>query len=325
MKLRLGYIALAFLLAFSALGAGGQRVHLFPRLHPGQVLYYLIRFRADKNVKAESKVVVPMVPDAAQLDAHGLLRVEILELRPTASSVAVHVRSQFVTLDSGAWIRNHREKKPHWDKELVPADGNYVEFTIASDGSVTDLNGLESLFPEQQQAWLQWAARFALAWTLPAEGVRLSERWRSDEPERSPAPITGLRWTRESTYVKDEPCQPSQLTLEADVVPSSGPPDTCGVLLSTATLKQTSSAKDATPEEYKLRDLHTAGSAKGTGETVTYISRTTGLVVRATEETTQSMEVVVAKSDGSNRVQYLVDAKSHSEVLLITDTPLNQP
>ena len=47
--------------------------------------------------------------------------------------------------------------------------------------------------------------------------------------------------------------------------------------------------------------------------------------MRATEEASQSMDVTVAKSDGSNRVHYNVDAKSHSEVLLVIDTPLTHP
>jgi hypothetical protein len=64
------------------------------------------------------------------------------------------------------------------------------------------------------------------------------------------------------------------------------------------------------------------GTARGTNQVIAYISLKTGLVVRATEEASQSMDVVVAKKDGSNRVRYNVDAKSNSEVLLVADTPL---
>ncbi len=71
--------------------------------------------------------------------------------------------------------------------------------------------------------------------------------------------------------------------------------------------------------------MKTTGTAKGKNENITYISLTTGLVVRATEEANQFMDVVVAKADGSNRVHYNVDAKSHSEILLISETPLNRP
>jgi len=325
MKYNLSRIATAFLLVALVLGASTQRLHLLPKLQPGQIVYYLIRFQADKNVKAESKVAAPMTPDAAQLDAHGLLRLEILDLRPSGTKTLVHARSRFVTLDSGAWVKDHRDKKPNWKKEIVDPSSKSVEFTISSDGSVLDLEGLDLLVPEQQQAWLQWVARFALAWSLPPDGVKVTEKWKSDEPERAPAPISGLHWMRDSAYVKDEPCRPSQITIEADVVPATGSPDTCAVLLTTSILKQNSSSKDATPEDYKLKELHTAGAAKGTGEIIAYISQASGLVVRATEETTQSMDVIVAMSDGSNRVQYHIDAKSHTEVLLITDTPLNRP
>jgi len=43
--------------------------------------------------------------------------------------------------------------------------------------------------------------------------------------------------------------------------------------------------------------------------------------VRATEDATQQMDVVVAKADGSNAVRYNVDAKSQLEVLLLTQAP----
>jgi hypothetical protein len=95
--------------------------------------------------------------------------------------------------------------------------------------------------------------------------------------------------------------------------------------LTTATLKQKSSPKDATPEDFKLHELKTMGTAKGTNEIITYISLTTGLVVRATEEAAQQMDVVVAKADGSNRVHYNVNATSRSEVRLVTETLLTQP
>ncbi len=266
-----------------------------------------------------------MAPNAAQIDAHGLLRVEILEVQQAGSKTAIHARGRFLTLDSGVWLKKPGDKQPNRDKQRVDPSGKSIEFTISSDGSVNEVKGLESLFPEQQQAWQQWVARFALAWTLPADGMKFGEKWKSEQAEQAGAPIAGLHWARESMYVRDEPCQASQLSILGDVSASSGPPDTCAVLLATATLKQKSSSKDATPEDFKLHELRTMGTAKGAGEIITYISLKSGLVVRATEETSQFMDVVVAKADGSNRVHYNVDAKSHSEVLLVTETPLNQP
>jgi hypothetical protein len=325
MRHKLQCIAGLLFLAAATLGAANKRVHLLPKLRSGQTFAYLIRFQSDKTVKAESKVVAPMAPNAAQLDAHGLLRVEILEVHETGSKAAIHARAQFLTLDSGAWLKVPGEKKPVRDELRVDPTNKSIEFTISPDGSVNNVNGLDSLLPEQQQAWQQWVARFALAWTFPAGGMKSGEKWKSEQAEQAGAPIARLLWARESTYVRDEPCQSSQLSLTGDVSPSAGPPDTCAVLLTTATLKQKSSPKDATPEEFQLHELRTTGTAKGTNEIITYISLKSGLVVRATEETSQFMDVVVAKADGSNHVHYNVDAKSHSEVILVTETPPSQP
>lgn len=324
MKQKSQRTAVFFLLAAASLCAADKHVHLLPNLRPGQTVTYLIRFQSDKSVKTESKVVASTVPNAAQLDAHGLLRIEILDVQQIAGKSAIHARGQFLTLDSGVWIKSPRDKKPNWDKQRVDPTGKMIEFTISPDGSVAGVKGLDSLFREQQQAWQQWVARFALAWTLPPEGIKSGEKWKSEELEPSGAPIAGLNWASDSIYVRDEPCQASQLSLTGDVSPSSNPPDTCAVILTNAKLKQNSSSKDATPEDYKLHELHTMGTAKGANEIITYISLKTGLVVRATEDATQFMDVVVAQSDGSNGVRYYVDARSHAEVLLVTETPLNQ-
>ena len=325
MRHQLQRIAGLFLLAVATLCAGDRRINLLPRLQLSQTITYLIRFQSDKTVKTESKVVAPMAPNAAQIDAHGLLRVEILDVQRQGSKAAIHARGRFLALDSGVWLKRPGDKKPDWDKQRVDPHGESIDFTISPDGSVNEVKGLDTLFPEQQQAWQQWVARFALAWTLPADGMKFGEKWKSEQAEQVGAPIAGLHWARESSYVRDEPCQASQLSIMGDVSASSGPPDTCAVLLTTATLKQKSSSKDATPEDFKLHELRTMGTAKGAGEIITYISLRSGLVVRATEETSQFMDVVVAKADASNRVRYNVDAKSHSEVLLVTETPLNQP
>ena len=107
--------------------------------------------------------------------------------------------------------------------------------------------------------------------------------------------------------MKDEPCG------------SALPNEICAVILTKAILKQKSSPKNATPEDFMLHQLRTIGTARGTNETIIYISLKTGLVVRATEEAAQLLDATIAKSDGSNQVRYNIDAKSHAEILLLSD------
>jgi len=324
-KLHLAAVFLLFGGAIAVLASTDQRVNLLPKLQPGQIVTYLVRFESVKKVKTESNVAAPFAPDAAQLDAHGLLRVEILDVQTVNAKPVVHAKAQFLTLDSGVWLNKPGEKKPNWDKQLVDPANKLIQFTISPDGFFEQVSGLDALSLEQQQAWQEWAARFAAAWTLPAQGARTGDKWKSEQSEQAASPIADLAWARDSSYVRNEPCRPSVMSLTGEFSLATGPSDGCAVLLTSAKLVQKSSPKDATPEGFKLRDLKTMGTAKGSNEIITYISLTTGLVVRATEEASQQMDVVVAKSDGSNGVHYKVDASSRSEVLLITETPFTSP
>jgi hypothetical protein len=318
-------LAAGIVLLSVATAAADQRVNLLPKLQVGQTVTYLIRLKGDKKIKAESRVASPMVPNAVQIDAHGLLRIEILDVQMASGKPVIHAKGRFLTLDTGVWLKRPGDKKPDWDKQRVDPAGKSIEFTISPDGSIEKIIGLDSLFPEQQQAWQEWAGRFAVTWTLSAPELKIGDKWKSEQSEPAASPIAALTWARDSMYVRNEPCRASQLSLTGEFSPASGPADTCAVLLTTAKLQQKSSPKDATPEDFKLHELKTMGTAKGTNEIITYISLTTGLVLRATEEAHQQMDVVVAKADGSNRVHYNVDATSRSEVLLVTETPLIHP
>jgi hypothetical protein len=314
-----------FLLAALGASSRDQRASLLPKLQPGQTLTYLIRFRSDKKVKTESRVALALAPNAVQLDAHGLLGVEILDVQTSGGKPVVHAKARFLTLDSGVGMKKPGDKKPNWDKQLVDPAGKIVDFTISSNGSFEKVSGLDTLFPEQQEAWREWAARFALAWTLPAQGSKIGDKWKSEQSEQAASPVAALVWALDSSYVRNEPCRASQLSLSGEFSPASGPSDTCAVLLANAKLAQKSSPKDATPEDFKLHELKTMGTAKGNNQIITYISLSTGLVMRASEEAKQQMDVVVAKSDGSNGVHYNIDATSSLEVLLVTETPLTSP
>ena len=151
-------------------------------------------------------------------------------------------------------------------------------------------------------------AQFAFGWTLTSSGVRAGEKWKSVEVEQTPTPIANLVWERETTYVQDDQCP-----ILRD--------EQCAVFLTTATLKQKSNPENTTPEDYQLHQLKTSGTATGNNQTVLYISRKTGLVLRASEDAQQTMDVTIAKVDGSNQVQYLVEVSSRLETVLVPPGP----
>jgi hypothetical protein len=302
-----------------------KRVNLFPRLQAGQTLAYQISYHSDKHVRTESSVIVATPDDSAKVDVSALLRLEVLGVQAKGERAVIHARTRFEVLNSDSHFKVPQVEPPPAQLQKQDANGKVIEFTILPDGRLDQLTGLDALFPEQLQAWQEWASRFLLAAAFHTKGVRVAQKWNSEEAEKSPSPIAGLRWRRESTYVHDEPCGAVQLTVQGSVAPSDADLETCAVILTTAGLVQDSKGKNATPEDFKLHELQTAGTAHGSNRIITYISLKTGLLIRASEEATQEMNVTVAKADGSNRVHYDVKAKSRSEVVMVSETPLQNP
>ena len=293
---------LAFLLTIAFVGVkpclpeaprSDNRVVPVPHLRIGDRMRYESRARLERHVKSESRVVTLLGPREVKRDLSTGFTVTIKNLqgagdRPTVAAVA--------------------ELDPPADSSgAAPPARQTVNFTIEENGQLGRAEGLDALAPEQRLAWQFWIARFAYSWTLPVNGIKPGEKWKSEEPEDTPSPIAHLVWERETTYVRDDPCP-------------IFPAEACAVLLTDAKLKQKSSPEDTTPEDYQRRELKTFGTAKGTSETIAYISLSTGLIQRATEDSQQYMEVTVAKADASNQVHYEITVSSQFETVFVPQT-----
>lgn len=303
-----------------------DRVVLFPKLAVGQTIRYQIGYSAKSNANTESTVAAPMSPAGGQTNENLLLLAEVEDLRVDAGKQVARLRTRI--LEPEAVVPNDSPADSTALPNAVQNPGEAakagkpektVEFVLHADGQVTDIEGLDTLSSEEQAAWQEWVARFGGGASFPEKGIKPGEKWKAEEPI-SNALLAGLSWEKESEYVNDAPCGAMQVTLQGDLASGDQAQEKCAVILTTAILKQKSSQKDATPEDYKLHDLRTMGIAKGKNETITYISLKTGLVVRATEDANQSMNVIVAKTDGSNRVHYMIDAESHAQVTLLAET-----
>lgn len=290
----LWFLMAASVLLVTAAGGSVERLHLFPQLRPGQTLRYDSHARLVRRVKTQSNVATMMQPGDLRRDLSTGLRLSIQEMQ---------------LVDKRPMVAAETELAP---EQQAPADSAAkplkVNFTIGRDGGLTRADGLDDLDPEQRLTWQFWISQFAFAWTLPPAGVRLGEKWKSVEEEKTPTPISKLEWERETTYVENDACP---------VLPA----EQCAVFLTDATLKQKSNPKDATPEDYALNQLKTSGTARGKNETVLYLSLKTGLLMRATEDVQQSLDVTIAKADESNGVHYQIDVTSHFETLLVPTPP----
>lgn len=270
-----------------------RRVALLPRLQTGETLHYQIHGRVQRDVTTESRVTSMAKPADLKEDISLELQITIKEMR----------------MENGRpVIVAHGEIQPPNDaaRKNAPAANPSVDFTIDGTGQVQKVEGLDNLDPEQRLVWQFWIARFAYAWTLPADGVKPGQTWKTEESERTPGPIANLVWEQQTTYGQNDKC-------------ATVPTEKCAVFLTTAKLKQKSSPKDTTPEDYKLHELKTSGTTSGTNEILTSISLKTGLVLRATEDVKQSMDVEIAKIDKSNSVHYKLDVTSRFEMVIVPD------
>lgn len=287
------FVGLAATCALSNLAAGERdaRVVLLPQLRNGETLLYESHARLDRHVQTKSNVATMVRPAELRRDLSTQVWLSVQEARLVNNKLVMAGETELAPI------------------ELPPRDQptpkmSRVNFTIGGDGGLARAEGLDDLDPEQLLAWQFWMSQFAFAWTLPSAGVKPGDKWKSEEPEKTPTPIANLAWERETTYVQNDKCP----ILDNQ---------RCAVFLVSSTLKQKSNPKDATPEDYQLRQLKTSGTVKGTNETVAYISLETGLLVRATEDLQQFMAVTVAKADDSNHVNYNMQVTSHFETMLV--------
>jgi hypothetical protein len=306
-------------------GSSTERVNLFPKLRAGQTIYYRIHLRSDKSIATQSRVVMPLSPTPLQMDILASLRMEILGVQSSGNRALIHARTLFEASHPGE--DGEGSGKPT-ELENSPPDESrkkIIEFTVLSDGQLADVKGQDALLPEEHQVWAEWISLFAMAAVFPGKAVKRGEKWESEETVKEAVPIAGLSWLRRSTYVQNEPCESERTNDSGAGLKARQDPETCAVIVTSATLRQKSSKKDATPEDFKRHDLQTMGTARGKNQVIAYISLKTGLLMRATEEANQSMDVILAKADGSNRVHYKLDAKSSSEALLVADKTGSQP
>jgi len=268
-----------------------DRIVLLPRVRNGETVLYESHARINRHVQTKSNVATMLRPGDVRRDLSTQLRLSVQEARLVDKKLLMAAETKLEPIEPPS-------------PDQPPPKTPTVSFTIGGDGGVTRAEGLDDLDSEQLLTWQFWVAQFAFGWTLPASGVKPGEKWKSEEPEKTPTPIANLVWERETTYVQNDKC------------PILGDQQ-CAVFLTSSTLRQKSNPKDTTPEDYQIRQLKTSGTVKGTNETVCYISLRTGLLVRATEDLQQFMVVTIAKADESNEVHYEMQVTSHLETSVL--------
>ena len=323
-----------------------QRVDLRPKLVPGEVLVYQIQLQTITTTKPTGAISDPQGPAKLAVTWDARVKLEVLgELaQPAAAPAAVpktatgksdgvqakHPAASVATsmaasaaapLAAPLRIRTTYEhsaasvksdspdpQSDEIEKRYAQLEGQAIEFTIGTDGHVSDVHGLDNVFENDQvrQAAEQWMLQVSAP--VAPGGVTIGQSWNSAQPAVS-MPLAEMLWRSTSTYTRDESCRP------ADSGPTSST-ESCAVILTRQSIQPRKQLHDPTPDEYRRNGLHTAGTWTGTGESLSYVSLETHVAVSVTQDSSQQIDFTVTNADGAS-IRYAGAIETHSRVELL--------
>jgi len=307
------------------------RIDLRPKLVPGAVVRYQVQLQTITDTKRSGAVSDPQGPSRLVVTWDATVRLEVLGAAgaPAASSPAPKaVAGKSASADSNPFsapmrIRTTYERSVATVKSDSPdpeaedteqryarLQGQVIEFTVGTDGHVSDVHGLEAVLDNDQvrKAAEQWMAQVS-APAIARQGVALGQSWNSAQPANS-MPLAGMVWRSVSTYLRNESCRPAE--------PAAGAPsqELCAVILTRQSVLPQKQAHDATPDDYRRNGLRTSGRWSGSGESLSYVSLQTHSAVSVTQDSTQEIDFTVTNSSG-NSVRFAGTIETHSRVALL--------
>jgi hypothetical protein len=322
----LGAILLLALLAYSPHAApqkqspskakSSARIDLRPKLVPGQVRRYQVELQTITNTKSSGVVSDPQGPSRLAVTWDATIRLEVLGVAfaPGAETnpLVGPLRLRTTYEHSAAAVRSDSPdpQAENIEQNYKRLEGQVIEFTVATDGHVSDVRGLEGVIDDDQvrKAAEQWMAQVSGP-AIAADGVAVGQSWNSAQPADS-MPIAGMIWRSNSTYLRNEPCRP------AESAPSDSPGEICAVILTRQSIFPRKQLRDPTPDDYRRNGLRTSGRWSGSGESLSYISLETHAAISVTQDSAQQIDFTVTNSSGKS-IRYAGTIETHSRVALL--------
>jgi hypothetical protein len=300
----------------SKTSASSPRVDLRPKLVPGEVLRYQVQLQTITDTKRTGAISDPQGPSRLGVTWDATIRLEVLGVALTAGAettpLAGSMRVRTTYERSSASIRNDSPDPQAEDiaQTYKRLEGQAIEFTVEVDGHVSDVKGLEGIIDNDQvrQAAQQWMEQVSGSASAP-QSVTLGQTWNSAQPATS-MPLAGMIWRSNSSYLRNESCQPG-----APTAPVS-PGELCAVILTRQSVLPQKQVRDPTPEDYRRNGLRTSGHWSGSGESLSYVSLRTHSAVSVTQDSSQQIDFTVTNSSGHS-IRYAGTIDTHSRVALL--------
>jgi hypothetical protein len=311
--------------------ASPERIDLRPKLVPGQVLRYQIQLQTITDTKRSGAISDPQGPSRLAVTWGATVKMEVLAAAtgkgaglpdskagsgkiaaPESNDSSAPIRIRTTYEHSAATVKSDSPDPQAEDIEqsYKRLDGQVIEFTVGPDGHVSDIRGLEGIIDDEKvrQGAEQWVAQVSGP-AMAAGGVALGQTWNSTQPADS-MPLAGMVWRSNSTYVRDESCQP------AEPAASTAPRGLCAVILTRQSVLPRKRLSDPTPEDYRRNGLHTSGLWTGSAESLSYVSLRTHFAVSVTQDSSQQIDFTVTNPSGGS-IRYSGTIETHSQIALL--------
>jgi hypothetical protein len=315
------FISLVFA---SPAGAAAPHLRLTPQLLPGQTLRYQIDSRDIISGQTTAPVANPEGATHSTQNIHIVVRLDVigpvagvpgvLRVRATCEKSSAEFQGDALDL-SAAGVEERYNRM----------EGHMLEFIVQPTGQVVGVQGSDAVFGDNTTAaaLLSWLGRITYG-GVPRRPIGRGEKWSGGHllPD---APLSGLTWHAESTYLRDEPCGPSAITpgtTEAGALVPASAEGQCGVILTRFQISRSGSAKsDATPEEYRHNGLRTSGKWTGSGESFDSISLAHGLLVSSTQTSVQDLDYQITGAATGSSIHHKGRTESRSVITLLPSGP----
>jgi hypothetical protein len=314
---RVRLIPAALLCAALASALAEGRLHLVPHYIQGETLRYRYDLRTETTIRSSGPIVNPESSHALNLSVNALVRLDVLRVELEASGTPrVRLRATYEKSAVDAQADAFDPGRQALEDQYRKLEGRSIEFTLQPDGSVSDVTGLAEIFPNEAAAnsVRGWIAGLTQGAQLPRRGIGVGQNWSAKRPVEA-APLTGLVWKSESTYLRNEACQPGASSANPANAPA-GAAETCAIILTRFVIDARHVPRDPTPVEYRRNGLRTFGTWTGAGESLAAISLRTGLVMSVTQTGTEDMDVTIASATATTRMRYVGKIKTQAQINL---------
>lgn len=306
-------LPLALLLLSAAVAHAAPRAAApFPSLVPGESLRYRVEYRSNITSRAAGPISTPESAHHLSVSLSAVLRLDVLAVKSAPKQgTETRLRVTYETCDARVQSDAYDPGAKALEKQYQALQGRSFEFSIDAQGRVGDIAGLDRLEPDPRarSAIRQWLSTLTLPVGLPRPGLKPGKKWKREVPVAG-APLAGLAWRTESLYRDREPCPP------APGASAAIHRETCAVI-STKLEAVRHGHREPTPLAYARQGLRTSGRWLAHGNSLSYISLSTGLVTSSTSTENDTMDITITAALSGSKLRYAGQIQSTSQITLV--------